>query len=141
MAESFFRQSPWEVPRIHLLETVWKVPTGTKPRLRRPLYRGARRPYFRVVQASHLSSLMPLQPTFQTVSLETVRKIVRAASRPYFLLTGGGKKRASLPFLSTHGGATTDAIRNFQTVSLRRGVNSVRCSQGNQEKDQSRCLP
>jgi hypothetical protein len=32
-------------------------------------------------------------------------------------------KWASLPFLSTHGGATMDAIRNFQTVSLGTSVN------------------
>jgi hypothetical protein len=33
------------------------------------------------------------------------------------------QKRASLPFLSTHGSVSIEAIRNFQTVSLGTWVN------------------
>src|SRR5215213_7552546 len=49
-----------ELRRNHLLETVWKVPTGTEPGLHGPR-RGVKRPYFRVV--GERSSLVEAPPT------------------------------------------------------------------------------
>jgi hypothetical protein len=48
---------------------------------------------------------------------ETVWKIVRVVSGPYFSPRHGGKTGV-FALLVTHGGASMGSIRNFQTVSL-----------------------
>jgi hypothetical protein len=53
---------------------------------------------------------------------ETVWKIVRVVSGPYFSPRHGGKT-CVFALLVTHGGASMGSIRNFQTVSLGGSVN------------------
>jgi hypothetical protein len=59
------------------------------------------------------STLGALLEPFSDGFSETVWKIVRVVSGPYFWPTRGAKQ-ASLPFLSAHEGASVGAIQNFQ---------------------------